>query len=250
MESTHLPDDGRLQAFLDDELAADERSVMEAHAAACESCARALEELRLAANAVHELVERQTPDEARDPVVPHPAFVRRSRTPAARSLARAAGIALLLAGSAAVLEATTGWIGAAVRAVRSDSAAPVAPALEEVPAATGEALFTVAPRGGTLEVRLAELDPGAVVVVREGDTAVGEIRVGEGSADVAYSAGPGSGTVTAPGVSEIEVVLPAMLRSGRVVVNGATAIVKAPERLFSVRDAEGIVGGFRFRVEG
>ncbi|HSM36165.1 MAG TPA: zf-HC2 domain-containing protein [Longimicrobiales bacterium] len=248
MESTHLPDDGRLQAFLDDELSADERHAMEAHVAACEPCARALEELRLAASAVHDLVERQTPDEARHSVAPHPAFLRRSRTPAARSLARAAGIALLLAGSAAVLEATTGWIGAAVRAVRSNSEVPVAPTLE-VPAAAGDALFTVAPRGGTLEVRLAELDAGTVVVVREGDTVVGEIRVGEGSADVAYSAGPGSGTVTAPGVSEIEVVLPSILRSGRVVVNGATAIVKAPERLFSVRQAEGIVGGFRFSVE-
>jgi anti-sigma factor RsiW len=249
MESTHLPDDGRLQAFLDDELAADERPSIEAHVAACELCSRAMGELRVAASAVHDLVERQTPDAARDPVVPHPAFLRRSRVPAARSLARAAGIALLLAGSAAVLEATTGWIGAAVRAVRSDSPAGATPTLE-VPAAPGRALFTVAPRGGTLEVELADLDPGTVIVVREGATAVGEIRVADGSADVAYRAGPGSGTVTAPGVSEIEVVLPAILRSGRVVVNGATAIVKAPERLFSVREAEGIVGGFRFRVEG
>jgi hypothetical protein len=248
MESTHLPDDGRLQALLDDELPERERSALEAHVRSCADCARNLEELRAAAGAVRMLIERQAPTPVRHPAVPHPAFLRRPAMPVARWFARAAGIAVLLAGSAAVLEATTGWIGAAVRAVRGDVPAPGAPASPDVPVAPGEALFTLQPRGGTLEMILADLDPGTVVVVRESETDVGEVRVAGPAEGVSYSAGPGTATVTAPGIGEVEVVLPASLQSGRVVVNGATAIVKAPERLFSVREAEAIVGGFRFRV--
>ncbi len=249
MRSKHLPDDGQLQAYLDGELPQGERPALEAHVRSCAECARGLEELRAAALTLRAVVERHTPVPARAPDVPHPAFLRRRTGAGARTLTRAAGIVLLLAGSAAVLEATTGWLGAAVRAVRGAVEAPVTPTPPEaVPTDPSDALFTVQPRGGTLEMLLESLEPGTRVIVRLGDTPVGEVRVGAASDGVSYRAGPGTATVFAPGVAVIEVVLPASLQSGRVVANGATTIVKAPERLFSVRDAEEIVGGFRFRV--
>lgn len=251
MRSKHLPDDGRLQAYLDGELPRGERPALEAHVRSCADCARSLEELRAAAVTLRAVVERHTPAAARNPEAPHPAFLRRMTRNPTRTLTRAAGIVLLLAGSAAVLEATTGWLGAAVRAVRASVEAtvvPAAPAPEVVPANPSDALFTVQPRGGTLEVLLENLDPGTRVVVRLGETPVGEVRIGTASDGVTYRAGPGTASVSAPGVAELEVVLPASLQSGRVVANGATAIVKAPDRLFSVRAAEEIVGGFRFRV--
>lgn len=250
MESTHLPDDGQIQAYLDGELPESERSSVDAHVRSCPECARALDELRSAATALHALVTRATPRHVDDPAVPHPAFLRRRSRPAARSLARAAGLVLLLAGSAAVLEATTGWLGAAVRAVRGASEAPAVPAPPDAGTAgpAADALFTVQPRGGTLEVILDEMVPGARVTVRVGDGEVGEVRIGGSAEGVTYRAGPGSATAVAPGVAEVEVVLPASLRSGRVVVNGETAIVKAADRLFSLREADEIEGGFRFRA--
>jgi len=249
MKSTHLPDDGVLQAYLDGELPESERSLVEAHVRACVDCARGLDELRAASAALQALVGRDTPARAADPVVPHPAFLKsRPRRPAARSIARAAGLVALLAGSAAVLEATTGWIGAAVRAVRGDVEAPAPAGSVESVGPAEDALFTVQPRGGTLEVILDELTPRTRVTVRVGDTDVGEVRIRDGAEGVAYRAGPGSATAVAPGVSEIEVLLPATLLSGRVVVNGETAIVKAADRLFSVLDAEEIERGFRFRI--
>jgi hypothetical protein len=250
METTHLPDEGLLQAYLDGELAEADRASVAAHVHACSECARSLEELRAAAGYLSAVVQAHTLTEAVDREAPHPAFLRR-RLPAARALARAAGLVVLLAGSAAVLEATTGWIGDAVRAVRGATEAPAEPVplVPAPPQPSGEALFTVQPRGGTLEVLLEDLAPGTLITVRLDSGDVGEVRIGEGATGVTYRAGPGSATVVAPDASAVEIGLPADLTSGRVVVNGETAVVKAAERLFSVReDAVAFQGGFRFRL--
>ena len=248
METTLHPDEGLIQALLDGELAEPEATAAAAHVQMCEACAAVATELQHAAGALRDHVVAETPAVAVEATPPHPAFLRRRGSPMVRTLTRAAGIVVLLGGSAAVLEATTGWLGDAVRAFRGQVEAPVPPVPVDAPVPVAEGLFTVQPRGGTLEVLLEELPAGSEVFVRLGDVEAGELRTSDAEG-ITYRAGPGTATAVAPGVARVDVVLPRTLQSGRVVVNGETAVVKAPERLFPVRDAEESSEGFRILVD-
>lgn len=232
------PDEGTLQAFLDDELTVEERRAVEEHLPGCEECRREAARLRVAAadlGAALSLLDVPVP---RTAAPPRPAPPRRAATFAA--LPRAA---VLLLGFAAAASATLP--GSPVRAWVTglfESAAPPpaptvlsapAPGPVEAPVAAPpvEAGVSVEPVDGQVRVVLRDASPDLVVraVLTDGGRA-GAYATGA-AADARFGTGPGRIEVAGAGEGVLRVEIPRAARAATIEVNGALYWTKEGDQL-------------------
>lgn len=242
------PSESRLLAYLDGELAPDERARVSRHLADCGPCARTAYELRAASEGLTSALSRlETPDSrltARD--VHRAAGSSEARGDAAedgtgRDFARgtalriAASVAVLL-GAAAALPGSPvrSWIGRSVQEVQAflgagpDAAERPEPERPAPPSAQDDRSgVAVGPERGAVRVRLVRVPGDATVRVRLVDGA----RAGVWNAGGQYRTAAGRIEVTAPTSDEILVELPRSVSTVRLEVNGETAAVKRDGRI-------------------
>lgn len=237
---THAAE-GTLQAWLDGELATDEQSGLADHLEGCGECRDRAAELRAAAerlSAALSLVDVAPP--AR--VAPAP----RRRTfaaPLAGGLARAAGLALILAGGAAALipgSPLRRLIEDALRTLRGPEPAvvveaPAAPPQDEV---VGGAVY-VAPANGAVRVNLVAPSAGArvvVLLVDQAEAAVDAERTGPG-----FGSTSGAGWVNVEGIEDglVTVRIPRTAATATVEVDGRVVVRKEDGQLVRTPSAGG-----------
>lgn len=243
MHTSHTSD-GVLLAYLDHELAGDQRTNVDAHLNECLTCRRALGEVRGRADLVSDalsLVDRPAPmdeawitvqaavqaraatgagDSSRAGAGRAPVAKGRAWVPARRSLARAAGLVLLFAGGAAAAaipgSPVRGWL------FGEDPAEPVAgPVTEEAASAAMAAESGSWTRAVDGVVRLAVDAPaGTDVEVRWTGRRAGI----QGPADTRYaSEADGQLGARAEG-GPLRVELPVGIRAATLRVNGAVVL--------------------------
>ena len=248
--------EGLLQAYVDDELTAEEKSSLAAHLDTCAVCEAELDGLRGAGAAVHEALSRL------DSPVPlaraREAFAERAQirrpasqiefptrrrgafgiTAASGGLARAAALVLLVAGSAAAvipgsplrrwLEQGIDRIAAVFTGGRQDAAPAVAttpaaaPAVEEtfVPGAE----MSVAAAGGA--VRIAVQASGGELRVFLVDAATVSVQTDSSAHDASFRSGRGRLDVLNAGTSTVVVRLPRSVMRATIEVNGVPYLTK------------------------
>lgn len=211
---SHL-DDGTLQAFLDDELPVRERSEAAEHLLGCEECRGVRDELVRAHAVVTEalsLLDTAAPSRA--------APVRGRRRFGGGSLAKAAGLTLLLAAAASA--AVPGspvheWIVRAVESGPEEAPNPVAeapsPAPEPVP--VGVSMIPT----GVVEVVVTR-SPGTTLRLVETDGASVGVSALGAEQDPVFRTGPGRIEVRDAVGGEVVVELPRSLAAARLVVDG------------------------------
>jgi anti-sigma factor RsiW len=230
--------EGALQAWLDGELTASERSGLAEHLQGCGACRDRAAELRAAAerlSAALALVD--TPPPARVA----PARRRAFAAPFAGGLVRAAGLALLLAGGAAALIPGSpfrdfiadAWRNLASPAETDLVEAPVEPAQEEQEELAGSRL-AVRPVDGVVRVNLVAPNADARIRVSFGDEAQAEISVERTGPD--YELTGGRGWIDVEGIQAglVTVRIPRTVGAATVEVDGRVVVRKEGDRLVRV----------------
>lgn len=230
--TTHV-EDGRLTAYLDHELPAHERSELETHLRACLPCRHALGRVRQRIEVVRgafALLDRPAPtDEAwravqaalGDGAAADIGPARRSRgwSPARWTLARAAGLVLVLAGGAAAAvvpgSPVRAWLfgdGAATGSTAAVDAATAAP--------LAESGSWTRPVDGRVVIELAIPAGSEVRVIQAGERA-GVV----GPADARYTSREDGHLAAEAGGGPVRVELPAGIGDATLRVNGADVLV-------------------------
>ena len=258
------PDEGQIQAWLDDELEPEARSGVGEHVEACADCAGLAELLRRQSDAFsHAMLAID--DEAVTLADPGPLPVaaalpaeRRHRVRATGwSLARAAGLVLVAAGAAAALvpgSPVREWIeGLAMgdAGIEAPIPAPPGSAAEKPATFLPAAGISVSPVDGAVAVRLRGFAESSTVYVRLTDAPGASVRVERVEEAPRFVTGPGVLEVIGQAEGEIWVELPRSIRDAVVEVDGEEAVRLEEGRLVllwpSMASAHGDV---RFRIGG
>jgi hypothetical protein len=250
--------EGLLQAYVDGEVTGEERNSLDAHIAACAECGRELVELRGAAAmfsgavallnlneagvaaarerilAAHRAGATVTPIESRRGV---------SRF-AAGSLARAAGLILVLAGGVAAMipgSPLRRWIGDRIASITTHRAASTPPAAPAVPSAVPAnaprremvpgAEFSIAPVAGKVTIQIFARPGDGILTVRLVDAARASVQADSSAHDVAFRTSPGSMEVLNLGAADAAIQIPRSLRRAEIDVNGKHFLVKDGDAL-------------------
>lgn len=269
------PTEDRLLAYLDGEVAEEERRDLARHLETCGRCADALDEVRRVSarlSGALERLDRAAP--ALDPATirrraglldlldlkargardapPGPGSARpaaRSGRPGAaerprRSLVAAAALLLAFTGAAAAIPGSPlrAWLVDSARAIVGlfEEEAPDArsPDQEAVEAVTRlPSGVAVAPYGGRVRIALLSPSPDAVVRVRVVDAAQASVL----ATDASYRTGAGSIEVIDAGPGEVRIEIPRSARSALVEVDGRAVVEKegADLRLLTPADTSG-----------
>jgi hypothetical protein len=232
-EMSH-PHDGDLRALLDDELDRGEAERIRQHLSGCSSCRARRDELRGAEETVRRALAGTGPtvdlESARRSVErrleeAEPRKASRGPRPA---LARAAAVALVLLGGAAMAvpgSPVRGWLGG----LFDSSAAPDPPAVTAPDPApgtggdqAGSAEIRLAPASGSVVVELVDAEPGTRVLVVRVDRESGGVTAGTG-ARFRTAAGR---TVVTGASGEVRVEIPRSAAAARVIANGRVLLRK------------------------
>lgn len=245
---THASE-GTLVAYLDNEVTAAERAEVEGHLAACEAC---VAEMRVLSGisgqfrgAVSVLdVPAPVARAHREIVANREAVARpgrldilRLRRAGVASLAKAAGLAVMLAGAASAAipdspvrrlvagawERVTGLFDRTeqVYEVPGTPAPPVVAVPDEAPVAS----VSFAPSAGAVRIALREVAAGAQIRVVLVDEELATVR-SSGQAEPRFNRGPGR--IEASGLGEqITVEIPRSVNSARVELDGRVLLIKA-----------------------
>lgn len=252
---THAPE-GTLVAYLDDEVTAAERAEIEGHLAACDACAAelrvlagfsdtfgsAVATLDVPAPVAHAHREFVANREA----APGRTRVLQLRRMGVRSLAKAASLALVLAGAASAAipgSPVRRWVAGAwdrvtalfdggqeVAEVPVTPPAPPVVGPEEVPA-FGAA---IPPSNGSVRIVLSDLEPGARVRVRVVDEDVAWLR----SAGTEGRLSRNPGRLEAAGFGDVTIDIPRSVVSARVELDGRVLFLKSGDSVQAVAPAE------------
>lgn len=222
---THT-NDGTLQAFLDEALEPSERASVSRHLASCATCTAELNALRTAAErftSFVQAVDTVTPPSEQTRLAVQRARWQRRSVSARRTLARAAGLIVLLAAGAAVAmpgSPVRDWL----RGLLADEepAAPVVtePVAVEEPLPTPTTGVAVLPLDGRVRIVIEDAARGTRVHIRpiEGDEA--SVQAAGLAADARFLTAPGEIRVMAAGAGDLIVELPRGVDDGEIVVDG------------------------------
>jgi hypothetical protein len=232
-------DEGMLQAYLDDEVAA--RAEIDTHLAACTECAAELARLRSAAQLFAGAVcsaDRTAPTfaalsavSAKKPQPVLPITVAPRRTVARVPLARAA---MLLIGLAAVASAAIpgspvrALISQAIQRIVGETEEPrfVAPRVPETPEAAVDtkpdlsAGLSIQPAQGRVRIVLTGVAPEATVRVRLIDSDRALVQASGAAAQARFRTGPGRIEMVGVAGGEVVIDMPRNLTDGRVEIDG------------------------------
>ncbi len=223
--------EGALQALLDDQMGADERTTVERHLVGCRDCVASLSELRAASGALDAalaLLDRPAPLDAAERALRGRRAAERVAS-TRRALLRAA--VLVLAFAAVASAALPGsplraWAVAAWRQsaafLAGEAAGPVGTSAPD----ESEAGISLRPPDGRARVVVEAPAPGVRARVRlvEGDRV--SVRAFGGAASARFRTGPNRIDVVEPGPGELTVDVPATMRSAELVVDGRTVVSK------------------------
>lgn len=246
--------EGVLQAYLDDEVAADARVQVSAHVSDCANCAARLQELRELnasfANAMGSL-------DARTMTTVSLADLRKRAAKESwrdrwagsrRYLTRAAVLILGVTVAAVPGSPVRAWLAETWNGLTKDEPAAAPPVQEPpltpepTPPPTG---ITVQPRAGTIQVLLESIAPGTVVRVVLTDANRAFVEASGGSTTAKFRTSTGQAVVTGGEQGEIRISVPRDV-NGTVELNGRRLVVKQGEEVRYVgagepqRDADGI----------
>jgi anti-sigma factor RsiW len=255
--------EGSLQAYLDDEMAAADRSALESHLLGCAACRKQLAELRRfgsevrAALAVSDMVAGtatalQQVRMRRDALggAPAAATGNARRNDAARwtafgkplhftpvSLLKAASVALVVAAAASLAVPGSPLLAWLRDALQGPTVEPVpesaVPTPDPPPAAVQTAMPPagfIEPMDGTIQIRLTGAAADAEIRVR----LTGEGRAGvhpSGDADPRYRTRPGLIEVSGLGSGDVLIELPRSVPRASIEVNGRLYLLKAGDEL-------------------
>jgi anti-sigma factor RsiW len=244
--------EGLLQAYVDGEVTGEEETSLAAHVAACHECGRELDELRAAAatftgalgvnpvTAAAVAEARARVLQARSATVVPITSARTARF-AAGSLARAAGLILVLAGGVAAMipgSPLRRWIGERIAAITSQDAAEKAtPSPATTPVVTPRrdmvpgAEMSIAAVGGKVTINLMADSPSGELVVRLVDAEHATVQADSSAHAVAFRTAPGSMEVLNLGSADAAVLIPRTLRHVEIDVNGTHFLVKDGDAL-------------------
>lgn len=251
--------EGRLQAYVDDELTAAEIEDLERHLERCDRCSAELNGLRALSESFTTAMQEldQAPRLVSAPLQPPPS----SRQPLRRSVRRALPrAAVLLLVAAAVASATLPgspvheWIRELVapappRAAETPPGAPAetAPVAEvEAPSETGVAIL---PRNGLVSVVIVGADSSLRLHAMLSDSEQAEVvALGEAS-QASFVTAPGRIEVRGAGSGELRIKLPRSVLHATVEVNGVPYLATNGERLQLFAPAlDSAAEGVLFRV--
>lgn len=243
---THASE-GTLVAYLDDEVTAAERAEVEGHLAACDAC---VAEMRVLSGLSGQFTGAVSLLDVPAPVArahremlanrervarPGRLGILQLRRAGVASLAKAAGLAVMLAGAASAAipdspvrrlvagawDRVTGLFDRTeqVYDVAGTGASPVVP--EEAPVASA----SFAPSAGAVRISLREVEPGAQIRVLLVDEDQATVR-SSGQAEPRFSRA--SGRLEASGLGEqITIEIPRSVNSARVELDGRVLLIKA-----------------------
>ncbi len=245
------PSEGVLQAFLDGELAADERARVAAHLEACVDCRAALEELRAAAtlfatavrhgdvavaegrlSATRAAIQRRAETRRARPALQIlPPSGARAAT-VRRAFLRAAVLVLLVAGAASAAvpgspirrffvglwHETTRLLGLAPAAPSAPAPVRVAPA--PAPAPTPPSGVSVLPAEGQVHIVVLDAARGLKVHVRVLDTDRASVEADGPAASAHFRTGPGRIEVSGGGAGDLRIGIPRSAAHATVEVDG------------------------------
>lgn len=232
------PIDGVLLAHMDGELEPEEETRVRAHLQSCAECSRRLDLLRQEAerfsNALLALDDAASTLADPGPLPVGAAAARGESRPFRRSgwsLARAAGLVLVLAGGAAALvpgSPVRDWLGELL----TESVEPPAERIEVAPEGTppvesevlGPSAISVAPDGGRLIVKLRGFPRESNVHVRLADTDRAAVRVEGAATSPRFITGPGLLEVVGTEEGDVWVELPRSATDAVVLVGGEAAV--------------------------
>ena len=230
---THV-DEGTLQAYLDGELGAAERSGLMRHVASCGSCSGALEELRAAALELSLALGHLEPAApagtayaavrqaaAHRPVsiMPAAGTARYAR----RALARAAILVLGLAAAASAAipgSPLREWLLSTLRDMRAEETTAPAVRTPAVPAAERMAGLAVAPVNGVVRISVTGAAKECQIRVRLVEAEVASVYAIGAAADARFESGAGRVEVIGAGPGEVRIDLPASAQNAVVEVDG------------------------------
>lgn len=240
----HL-DDGAIVRFLDGEAAADERSGVEAHLAACPVCADRLAALRRRSLNLGILLSRG--DFAVPPLPAAPvdelAARRTARRAPMRPWLQAAAVAMLLVSAGLFAAPVRGWVrgllgGAAPVAERPPTPPPAPTA--GAPLAGARIQFT--PQGAELSVEVSHPQAGGALLLEAGTgtTASAEVRALAGTAPAELLVLPSALRIAndPASVAEYRVTIPPSVRRVRVRIGSAAPTVVESAELAGGRRIE------------
>jgi hypothetical protein len=240
-------DEGLLQAYIDGEVTDEAKASIVAHLDTCAECDRELEELRGAAasfrSAMSLMGSSADTAAARERVLrAHKAVIPiESRRPfqsvARGSLARAAGLVLLVAtGAAAMIPGSPlrRWLGTGIDRISSaisprPAAVPVVPA--PAPAVVRRAMvpgpeMSIAPVNGRVRVAVFATAGSGQLSVRLVDGDRTSVQADSSAHAVAFRSAAGRIEILNLGTSDAVIELPRSLRGATIEVNGTTFFVK------------------------
>ena len=238
--------EGVLQAYLDDEVAADARVQVHAHVSDCANCAARLQELRELnasfASAIGSLNTRTSTTVSLADLRKRAAKETwRDRWAGSRRyLTRAAVLILGVTVAAVPGSPVRAWLVETWNGLTQDEPAavpevqepPLAP--EPTPPPTG---FAVHPRAGAIQVILESLAPGTVVRVVLTDSNRAFVEASGGSATAKFRTSTGQAVITGGDQGEIRISVPRGV-NGTVELNGRPLVVKQGEELRFVGTGE------------
>ncbi len=269
---TH-PSEGMLQAFIDGEVAADERARVAAHLDECAACTGQLWELRRAAALFSRAVAGidVTPDLAGARAVTlrrgRPAPVIRllgGQSARARELrrtfVRAAVLVLLVAGAASAAvpgsavrrffvnlwHQTTRLFGAHPAAPPPPARIRIAPA--PAPAPVPPAGVSVLPEDGDVRIVVHDVAPGLRVHVRVLDTDRASVEADGAAASAHFRTAPGRIEVTGGGAGDLRVGIPRSALRASVALGGKPVFTRNAGQTHAVEPAQSGGGETVFRV--
>lgn len=251
--------EGRLLAYLDGELTTADEAVVRGHLLTCAACSEelgALKEASARLTASLRLLDAAAP-EATSPA----AVLARARservTAVRRTLLRAAGIVLVLAGGGAAAlpgSPVRDWVRAAWDRGVALIGGTAEPAAEPATAGSAEAPVGIdaAPVGGRIEVALLDLAPGTEVRVRLVDSRVAWVEASElaDGRPVRFARGPGRVEVSGGGTGVLRVDVPRDVPVASIEVDGRLRVVKEGKTLRAAESEAGSGGEeVSFKIE-
>ena len=250
--------EGVLQAYLDDEVAADARVQVSAHVSDCANCAARLQELRelnasfasamgsldartITTVSLADLRKRAAKESWRD-----------RWAGSRRYLTRAAVLILGVTVAAVPGSPVRAWLAETWNDLTQDEPVAAPPVQEPpltpepTPPPTG---FTVHPRAGTIQVMLESLAPGTVVRVVLTDSNRAFVEASGGSTTAKFRTSTGQAVITGGDQGEIRISVPRAV-NGTVELNGRPLVVKQGEELRFVGTGESqrVADGVGFTV--
>lgn len=268
---THATE-GLLVAYVDGEIDGAAAAELDGHLAACDQCARELQEMRRLSVRTHEalsLLDAPAPLlRARAALGAERTRVEPRRTTGwsltrlgARGLARAAMLLLALAGAAAAavpgspvrraLETTIARVSQLLNGEPAAPAVPVAPVVEPAaPAYTERSSMAILPASGRVRVVLHAPAGPIDVTVRLVPASRALVETASAEADVRMRSAAGRIEVMGLGAGEVRIDVPAAVPNATVEIGGMVYVYKAGDVLqLSGPAGTGHGGEVRFRVE-